>query len=251
MVILNSPANPTSGVLNRSDLEQITQLAISHDLFVLSDEIYSQILYEGEFHSIASLPGLLERTIILDGFSKTYAMTGWRLGYGVMPVDVAQAVSRLITNSVSCTGTATQIAGVRAPQDDVDVMVAEFKKRRDLIVNGLNLIPGFHVSCPRERSTSSPTRLRLEWNPKIWPITCGRMPVSQRRLAPFLVITAKTSCACRTPTRSRTTTRRSIASTGPCARSTGNRLTVEVRGVFDSRLSGGYNVVRKSQTREG
>ena len=152
MVILNSPANPTGGVLSRSDLEQIAQLAISHDLIVLSDEIYSRILYDGEFHSIASLPGMLERTIILDGFSKTYAMTGWRLGYGILPVDVAQAVSRLITNSVSCTGTATQIAGVKAltaPQDDVDVMVAEFKKRRDLIVNGLNQIPGFHCLMPK------------------------------------------------------------------------------------------------------
>jgi aspartate/methionine/tyrosine aminotransferase len=152
MLILNSPANPTGGVMNRADLEQIAQLVISHDLIVLSDEIYSRILYEGEFCSIASLPGMLERTIILDGFSKTYAMTGWRLGYGVMPVDVAQAVSRLVTNSVSCTGTATQIAGVKAlsaPQDDVDVMVAKFKERRDLIVNGLNQIPGFQCLMPK------------------------------------------------------------------------------------------------------
>ncbi len=152
MLILNSPANPTGGVLGRSDLEHIAQLAISHDLIVLSDEIYGRILYDGAFHSIASLPGMLERTIILDGFSKTYAMTGWRLGYGVMPVDVAQAVSRLITNSVSCTSTATQFAGVKAltaPQDDVDMMVAEFKQRRDLIVNGLNQIPGFHCLMPK------------------------------------------------------------------------------------------------------
>ncbi len=152
LLILNSPANPTGGVLTRSDLEAIAQLAVSHDLIVLSDEIYSRIVYDGEFCSIASLPGMLERTLILDGFSKTYAMTGWRLGYGVMPVDVAQAVSRLITNSVSCTNTATQLAGVKAltaPQDEVDQMVAKFCERRDLIVNGLNQIPGFHCLMPR------------------------------------------------------------------------------------------------------
>ena len=152
MLILNSPANPTGGVLARSDLEAIAQLVISHDLIVLSDEIYSRILYDGEFCSIASLPGMLERTIILDGFSKTYAMTGWRLGYGVMPVDVAQAVSRLITNSVSCTSAATQIAGVKAlnaPQNEVDQMVAKFRERRELIVNGLNQIPGFRCLMPK------------------------------------------------------------------------------------------------------
>ena len=152
MLILNSPANPTGGVMTQSDLEAIAQLVVSHDLIVLSDEIYSRILYEGEFCSIASLAGMLERTIILDGFSKTYAMTGWRLGYGVMPVDVAQAVSRLITNSVSCTGTATQLAGVKAlnsSQDDVDLMVARFKERRDIIVKGLNQVPGFHCLVPR------------------------------------------------------------------------------------------------------
>jgi len=152
LLILNSPANPTGGVLTRSDLEAIAQLVISHDLIVLSDEIYSRIVYDGEFCSIASLPGMLERTIILDGFSKTYAMTGWRLGYGVMPVDLAQAVSRLITNSTSCTATATQIAGVKAltaPQDAVDQMVAKFKERRDLIVNGLNQIPGFKCLLPK------------------------------------------------------------------------------------------------------
>ncbi|HEY4721028.1 MAG TPA: aminotransferase class I/II-fold pyridoxal phosphate-dependent enzyme, partial [Anaerolineae bacterium] len=152
LLILNSPANPTGGVLSRSDLAAIAQLVISHDLIVLSDEIYSRIVYDGEFCSIASLPGMLERTIILDGFSKTYAMTGWRLGYGVMPVDLAQAVSRLITNSTSCTATATQIAGVKAltaPQDAVDQMVAKFKERRDLIVNGLNQIPGFKCLLPK------------------------------------------------------------------------------------------------------
>ena len=152
MLILNSPANPTGGVLSRSDLEAIAELAIRHDIIVLSDEIYSCILYDQEFVSIASLPGMQERTIILDGFSKTYAMTGWRLGYGVMPVNVVQAVSRLISNSTSCTATATQLAGVRAltgPQDDVDKMVRAFRQRRDVIVNGLNRIPGFKCLMPQ------------------------------------------------------------------------------------------------------
>ena len=152
MLILNSPANPTGGVLTKEDLEGIAQLVLSHELVVLSDEIYSRIIYDGEFHSIASLPGMLERTIILDGFSKTYAMTGWRLGYGIMPVEVAQAVSRLITNSTSCTATFTQVAGVRAltdSQDSVDMMVEAFRQRRDVIVNGLNQIPGFRCLMPR------------------------------------------------------------------------------------------------------
>jgi aspartate aminotransferase len=152
MLILNSPANPTGGVLSRSDLEAIAQLVVNHDLIVLSDEIYSRIIYDGEFHSIASLPGMQERTIILDGFSKTYAMTGWRLGYGVMPIDVAQAVSCLSTNSTSCTATFTQIAAVKAltaPQDEVDKMVEAFRQRREVIVNGLNQIPGFKCLMPK------------------------------------------------------------------------------------------------------
>ena len=152
MLILNSPANPTGGVLSRSDLEAIAQLALGHNLIVLSDEIYSRILYDDEFHSIASLPGMLERTIILDGFSKTYAMTGWRLGYGIMPVEVAQAISRLITNSTSCTATFTQMAAVKAltaPQDEVDKMVEAFRQRREVIVNGLNQIPGFKCLMPK------------------------------------------------------------------------------------------------------
>jgi aspartate aminotransferase len=152
MLILNSPANPTGGVLSRSDLEAIAQLVVNHNLIVLSDEIYSRIIYDGEFHSIASLPGMQERTIILDGFSKTYAMTGWRLGYGVMPIDVAQAVSCLSTNSTSCTATFTQIAAVKAltaPQDEVDKMVEAFRQRREVIVNGLNQIPGFKCLMPK------------------------------------------------------------------------------------------------------
>ena len=148
LVIINSPANPTGGVSTRDDLERIAAIAREHDLTVLADEIYGRILYEGEHVSIASLPGMAERTIVLDGFSKTYAMTGWRLGYGIVPEPLVTPFSRLLVNSVSCTNAATQWAGVEAltgPQDSVDAMVAEFRVRRDLVVAGLNSIPG--VTC--------------------------------------------------------------------------------------------------------
>jgi aspartate/methionine/tyrosine aminotransferase len=152
MLILNSPQNPTGGILTKEDLSRIADLTMKHDLIVLSDEIYSRILYDGFEHtSIAQFPGMAERTIILDGFSKTYAMTGWRLGYGVMPEALAQLVSRLQVNSTSCTASFAQLAGVEAltgPQTDVDVMVAEFMRRRDLIVEGLNAIPGFRCHKP-------------------------------------------------------------------------------------------------------
>lgn len=147
-LIINSPANPTGGVLTRDDLEEIARLAVAHDLFVLADEIYAEILYKGEHHSIATFPGMVERTAILDGFSKTYAMTGWRLGYGVMPEALAEHVSRLMVNSVSCTASLVQRAGLEAltgPQDDVRAMVEAFRRRRDLMVEGLNRIPG--ISC--------------------------------------------------------------------------------------------------------
>ena len=150
LLIINSPANPTGGVSTREDLEQIASLARERDLVVLADEIYGRILYEGEHVSIASLPGMAERTIVLDGFSKTYAMTGWRLGYAILPERLVTPFSRLIVNSVSCTNAATQWAGVEAltgPQDSVTAMVEEFRARRDLIVDGLNAIPG--VSCLR------------------------------------------------------------------------------------------------------
>jgi aspartate/methionine/tyrosine aminotransferase len=148
MLVLNSPANPTSGVISKEDLEKIANIVVTNDLLVLSDEIYSRIIYEGEHSSIASFPGMKERTIILEGHSKTYAMTGWRLGYGVMNREIAERVTKLMTNSNSCTATFTQIAGIEAingPQDAVDKMVAEFKKRRDVIVEGLNKIP--KISC--------------------------------------------------------------------------------------------------------
>jgi aspartate aminotransferase len=147
-LIINSPANPTGGVLTHADLEAIAALAVQHDLFVLADEIYSEIIYDGDHHSIATFPELPERTAILDGFSKTYAMTGWRLGYGVMPEDLAEQVSRLMVNSVSCTASLVQRAGIEAltgPQETVRDMVSAFRRRRDLMVEGLNNIPG--ISC--------------------------------------------------------------------------------------------------------
>jgi aspartate aminotransferase len=152
LLIINSPANPTGGVLEKSDIEEIARLAVKHDLIVLSDEIYAEILYEGEHHSIAALPGMAERTIILDGFSKTYAMTGWRLGYGVMPLDLAPVVNRLMVNSVSCTSSAVQRAGLEAligPQDEVRAMIEAFRGRRSLIVDGLNAIDGITCNMPK------------------------------------------------------------------------------------------------------
>ena len=151
LIIINSPQNPTGSVLTRQDLEALAQAAVKWNIMVLSDEIYSRILYEGTHVSIASLPGMTERTIILDGMSKTYAMTGWRLGYGVMPRKLADAVTRLQTNVVSCTAAFGQRAIPEAlfgPQDEPAHMVAEFKRRRDVIVEGLNKISGFRCLRP-------------------------------------------------------------------------------------------------------
>ncbi len=151
MLILNSPANPTGGVLTREDLERIAAVARERDLIVFADEIYGRILYEGEHVSIASLPGMADRTIVLDGFSKTYAMTGWRLGYGIVPEALVPPISRLITNSVSCTSAFSQVAAIEAltgPQDEVEAMVAEFRARRELVVDGLNSIRGVHCLKP-------------------------------------------------------------------------------------------------------
>jgi aspartate/methionine/tyrosine aminotransferase len=152
LIILNSPHNPTGGVLSRGDLEQIAATVLKYpDLMVLSDEIYSRMLYGGEHVSIATLPGMRERTIVLDGFSKIYAMTGWRLGYGLFPRDMVPAITRLMTNSNSCTATFTQMAGVVAltgSQQPSEEMVAEFHKRRDVIVAGLNDIPGVTCATP-------------------------------------------------------------------------------------------------------
>jgi aspartate aminotransferase len=151
LVILNSPANPTGGVIPRADLAEMAALLHQHDLVVLSDEIYRRIWYDEQPHSIASFDGMAEKTVILDGFSKTYAMTGWRLGYGVMPVRLANAVNMLTVNSNSCTASFTQRAGLAAltgPQDGVSAMVAEFRQRRDAIVEGLKGIPGFSCAVP-------------------------------------------------------------------------------------------------------
>ena len=151
MVILNSPANPTGGVISRDDLERIAGLLRDRDVIILSDEIYSRIWYEVEPVSITSFEGMAEKTIILDGFSKTYSMTGWRLGYGVMPLWLADAVNKLTVNSNSCTASFTQRAGLAAlegPQDCVSAMVAEFRRRRDAMVKGFNEIPGFRCTVP-------------------------------------------------------------------------------------------------------
>ena len=151
LLILNSPANPTGGVFTRSDVERIGELVLGHDMVVLADEIYGRIVYEGEHVSLASLPGLAERTIVLDGFSKTYAMTGWRLGYAIVPEPLLAPFSRLIINSVSCTSSFSQLAAVEAltgPQDTVEAMVEEFRARRSLVVDGLNDIPGISSRLP-------------------------------------------------------------------------------------------------------
>ena len=151
MVILVSPANPTGGVIPKEDLARMAEMFRDRDIMVLSDEIYSRIWYETEPSSIASFDGMLEKTIILDGFSKTYSMTGWRLGYGVMPSWMADAVTKLMVNSNSCTASFTQRAGMAAlsgPQDCVTAMVTELRKRRNVIVKGLNEIPGFRCSVP-------------------------------------------------------------------------------------------------------
>ena len=152
LMIINSPNNPCGSVMSRGELRALAELAVERDVLVLADEIYSRFLFEGEHHSITAFPGMTERTIILDGFSKTYAMTGWRLGYGVMPLELVEPISRLMTNSVSCTASFTQMAAIEAldgPQDDAHGMVAEFKRRRDLIVNGLNAIPGIRCPMPK------------------------------------------------------------------------------------------------------
>jgi aspartate aminotransferase len=152
MIIINSPQNPTGGVLTREDLETIAQVAEEHDLIVLSDEVYERMVYEGEHISFLSLPGVQQRTILLNGFSKTYAMTGWRLGYGVMREELAVHITRLMTNSNSCTATFTQWAGIealRGPQDPSYKMVEEFRRRRDVIVPGLNAIRGIRCAEPK------------------------------------------------------------------------------------------------------
>jgi len=170
MIILNSPENPTGGVLSRDNLEAIAD-RVKHrdDVFVLSDEIYCQIIYEGKHESIASIPGLKEKTILMDGFSKTYAMTGWRLGYAAMRKDLAQKVTQLMINSNSCTCAFTQMAGVealRGPQDESKKMVEEFRRRREVIVSGLNKIKGITCKKPRGAFYVFPNVQSLRIEPK-------------------------------------------------------------------------------------
>jgi len=152
MVILNSPQNPTGGMIPSEDLAQIAGMVVDRDLMILADEIYSRIYYEQKPASITAFPGMLEKTIILDGFSKTYAMTGWRMGYGVMPRWLVEAVNKLMVNSNSCTASFTQRAGIAAlngPQEDSENMVAEFRRRRDAFCQGLNTLAGFRCRLPQ------------------------------------------------------------------------------------------------------
>ena len=164
LIILNSPHNPTGGVIPSAALDEIARLAVERGVPVLSDEIYSRMVYDGAFESITSRPGMAEQTVILDGFSKTYAMTGWRLGYGVMPAALAEQVTRLAVNTHSCVPGFTQVAGVAAltgSQAAVDAMVAEFRQRRDVVVAGLNAIPGVSCQVPAGAFYAFPNVSRL------------------------------------------------------------------------------------------
>jgi len=169
LIILNSPQNPTGGVMQRRDVEQVANVIGDRNILVLSDEIYSRLLFEGEHFSIMSVPGMQERTILLDGFSKTYAMTGWRMGYGVMRADLAAHITRLMTNSNSCTASFTQMAGIealRGDQSSVDQMCAEFKRRRDVVVAGLNKIRGFSCRMPKGAFYVFPNITKTGWKSK-------------------------------------------------------------------------------------
>ncbi|HSY92232.1 MAG TPA: pyridoxal phosphate-dependent aminotransferase [Candidatus Binatus sp.] len=170
LIILNSPENPTGGIIERRDVEQIAKIIGDRNIMVLSDEIYSRLLFDGAQHfSIMSVPGMQERTILLDGFSKTYAMTGWRMGYGVMRPDLAAHMTRLMTNSNSCTASFTQIAGIeaiRGDQSSVDHMRDEFQSRRDVFVAGLNKIKGFSCRMPKGAFYVFPNITKTGWTSK-------------------------------------------------------------------------------------
>ncbi|MDH4222448.1 MAG: pyridoxal phosphate-dependent aminotransferase [candidate division Zixibacteria bacterium] len=169
LIIINSPQNPTGGILTYEDLKGIAEIATKNDIYVLSDEVYSRILYEGEHHSITAFSGMKDRTIILEGLSKTYAMTGWRIGYGVMNKTLAPHIARLMTNCNSCTASFTQRALIEAltgPQDDPKKMVAEFKKRRDVVVKGLNEIPKFSCLTPKGAFYVFPNIKKTGWESK-------------------------------------------------------------------------------------
>jgi len=152
LMIINSPNNPCGSILGDSELEELANIAKENNILVLSDEIYSRFLFEGDHNSITTFPDMLSRTIVLDGLSKTYAMTGWRIGYGVFPDNLIEPISRLVTNSVSCTASFTQQAAIEAisgSQKKPNLMVDEFKRRRNIIVDGLNSIPGFNCAMPK------------------------------------------------------------------------------------------------------
>jgi aspartate aminotransferase len=170
LIILNSPHNPTGGVLDRRDIEQVASAIGDRNIMVLSDEIYSRLLFDGAKHfSIMSVPGMQERTILLDGFSKTYAMTGWRMGYGVMRPDLAAHITRLMTNSNSCTASFTQVAGIeaiRGDQSSVDHMREQFQARRDVVVAGLNKIKGFSCRTPKGAFYAFPNITQTGWKSK-------------------------------------------------------------------------------------
>ena len=169
LIIINSPQNPTGGVLTERDIQQIAEAIGDRNIFVLSDEIYSRLIFEGDHHSILAEPGFKERTILLDGFSKSYAMTGWRMGYGVMRPDLAWQVARLMTNSNSCTASFTQMAGVealRGDQNSVEHMRQEFQRRRDMFVPALNRIKGFSCRMPHGAFYVFPNTTATGWKSK-------------------------------------------------------------------------------------
>lgn len=183
LIILNSPHNPTGGVLEPEDLQVVAAVTHKYNCLILTDEIYDDLVYDGVFTSLLSLPTLADRTILLDGFSKTYAMTGWRLGWGVMPADVAEQIALLQTNSTSCVNDFVQYAGIealRGPQDAAQQMVAAFRERRNLIVDGLNAIPGFACLKPRGAFYAFPNITATGWD--------------SRKLADYLLNEAGVAC---------------------------------------------------------
>ena len=183
LIILNSPQNPTGGILPQEDLQAIAEIAVQRGIPVLSDEIYSRMVYDGAFRSITTCDGMQDLAIILDGFSKTYAMTGWRLGYGVMPEELAVHVTRLMTNSNSCTSSFSQRAAVAAlsgPQEPVDAMMAQFRQRRDVFVEGLNGIPGLRCAMPGGAFYAFPNT--------------SQVSRSSRELADYLLQTGGVAC---------------------------------------------------------
>ncbi len=183
LIILNSPHNPTGGVLEPDDLQVVAQVAHKYNCQILADEIYDDLVYDGAFASLLSVPTMAERTILLDGFSKTYAMTGWRLGWGVMPADLAEQFTLLQINSTSCVADFVQHAGIealRGPQDSVQQMVAAFRERRNLIVDGLNAIPGFSCLKPRGAFYAFPNITAIGWD--------------SRKLADYLLNQAGVAC---------------------------------------------------------